>query len=416
MKYFDTFLQGTRKPSIQWHEALQAAVDKRFENASTYQEGVVEEEIEFGTLEFRPINCRVTSLVNATTGQRINDDYKKIIFPDLSYKPKLGSRYRFDNNIWLVYSTDNILSATSNVYIRRCNNTLNIEDKYGNIYREPCYIDYKINETQLQREYSIEVPSGRLQVQCQYNEHTKDIRINNRFLFGKNAYKVRSCSDYDRRSTFDDKSARVLSFYIDYDNISKDDRFDLGVANYKEYNYKITANTYSIDNIVGYSGEIKSNVILDNEIVNEPIVWTSTNLNIASIDNNGKFVLNSLGQCDLIGSMVNNNDIKLEIKVTVTDALINKSEVIISPNVHYIKLNEAQQYSVFEYINGNKTGTIFDFEFTGTSNRNYKVLENNDNHFTILNIKQSLEPLIVICRNTNDNSVTEIHIELGGLI
>ena len=135
MKYFDTFLQGTRKPNIQWHEALQAAVDKRFENASTYQEGIVEEEIEFGTLEFRPINCRVTSLVNATTGQRVNDDYKKIIFPDLGYKPKLGSRYRFDNNIWLAYSTDNILSATSNVYIMRCNNTLNIEDKDGNIYR-----------------------------------------------------------------------------------------------------------------------------------------------------------------------------------------------------------------------------------------------------------------------------------------
>ena len=33
MKYFDTFLQGTRKPSVQWHEALQASVDKRFENA-----------------------------------------------------------------------------------------------------------------------------------------------------------------------------------------------------------------------------------------------------------------------------------------------------------------------------------------------------------------------------------------------
>ena len=56
-----------------------------------------------------------------------------------------------------------------------------------------------------------------------------------------------------------------------------------------------------------------------------------------------------------------------------------------------------------------------DVTITSLSSK-YKVLENNDNHFTILNVKQSLEPLIVICRNTNDNSVTEIHIELGGLI
>ena len=332
MNYYDTFLRGTRYPKEKWHDGLQAAVDKVFINASTYQENIVEEEIEFGTLEFKPIQCRVVSLVNATTGQRVNDDYKKIIFPDLQYKPQLGSRYRFENNIWIAFSTDNILSSTASVYIRRCNNTLNIEDKYGNIHREPCYIDYKVNETQLQRTSDMEVPSGRLQVQCQYNKYTENIEINNRFLFGRSAYKIRSCSDYDRRNTFDSNSAKLLSFYIDYDSASKDDRFDLGVANYMQYNYVINTNVNNISNIVGYAGKIKSEVVLDNKKLNEEVMWFSDNSNIATIDAEGNFVFNKTGSCFFIAKMKNNPEIQKKISVSVVEVLADKSEILVSPS------------------------------------------------------------------------------------
>ena len=151
MKYYDTFISNTPEPYDRWHDAMQALVDKTFTNSSTYQKSGIEEEIAFGTLEFKPVICRVTTLIDATTGQRVNDDYRKIIFPDIKHCPELGTRYRFENNIWIVYSLENILTATSSVYVRRCNNTINTEDKYGNIHKEPCVIDYKINETQLQR-------------------------------------------------------------------------------------------------------------------------------------------------------------------------------------------------------------------------------------------------------------------------
>lgn len=96
--------------------------------------------------------------------------------------PELGTRYRFDNNIWMVFSTDNIKTDTSSAYLRRCNNVLTIEDKYGNIHQEPCYIDYKITESQLFKEWTLDVPQGRIYVTCQLNQHTQDVDINKRYI------------------------------------------------------------------------------------------------------------------------------------------------------------------------------------------------------------------------------------------
>src|SRR5699024_9163285 len=110
--------------------------------------------------------------VNSTTGQKINDDYRRIIYQDISYKPRLGTRYRFDDNIWIVNSTDNHKSITASAYLRRCNNTINTQDDYGNIHKEPVFIDYAVNESQLYRSSEMEVPGGRIWVQGQVNNWT----------------------------------------------------------------------------------------------------------------------------------------------------------------------------------------------------------------------------------------------------
>ena len=269
MKYYDTFISNTPEPYDRWHDAMQALIDKTFTNSSTYQKSGIEEEIAFGTLEFKPVICRVTTLIDATTGQRVNDDYRKIIFPDIKHCPELGTRYRFENNIWIVYSLENILTATSSVYVRRCNNTINTEDKYGNIHKEPCVIDYKINETQLQRSTEMEVPNSRLQVFCQDNVYSDRFSINNRFIFGSSVYKIRSRGDYDLRETFNSESQKIINFYIDLDNISDDDRFDLGIANYVEHNYTAIIPTGNIENVIGFTGKLNAQILLDGEETDE---------------------------------------------------------------------------------------------------------------------------------------------------
>ena len=131
MPYYDTFMNVNKHPAQRWRNQLQDTVDKVFENASTWWDDVWEEK-EFGSdaLEtittneekrkelFNKIDIRITSLVDAKTGQRVNDDYKKLIYKDLDYKPKLGQRYFFDDNIWIIYSRDNIRKSSSSAYVR----------------------------------------------------------------------------------------------------------------------------------------------------------------------------------------------------------------------------------------------------------------------------------------------------------
>lgn len=76
MAYYDAFMFDYGPPGESYRTAYQELVNQEFSNSPTYQSDV-EEEIDFGTLEFKPLPSRITSLVNSTTGQKINDDCLK---------------------------------------------------------------------------------------------------------------------------------------------------------------------------------------------------------------------------------------------------------------------------------------------------------------------------------------------------
>ena len=417
MAFYDTFIRSNKIPREKWKDGLQALVDREFENASTYY--TIEEEVAFGTLDFKEINARVNSLVDAKTGQRVNDDYKKIIFSDLDYSPEIGTRYRFNDNIWMVFSTDNIKTDTSSVYVRRCNNTMNWQDKYGNIHEEPCYIDYKITENQIFRNYSVDVPSGRIWVQYQNNEHTKNIQVNSRFIFGKNVYKVRSMGDYDRVNTFQKDSVRTESFYADYDNQAEDDNFDLCIANYKCLNFSIYIEGYRdiIVGNIGFSGKIKPTAYLNGEpLENEEFEFYSTDDNIAKIDNEGNFEFISNGTCVIGCRMKNKIDIDERLTAVCKDEVIDTYTDVINNKTDYIRVNETEDYSVYEYKNGNITNTKYEISCHDVPEYCYKFVTDGNN-FSITNLRSCEDSLLKVSyENLRTKEVKYLLIELGGIV
>lgn len=403
MSYFDSFVAVNGEPARKWEERLQELANKRFNNASTFWEDI-EEENEFGTQQYHTIAARITSLVDAHTGQRVNDDFKKIIFPDLSYKPDLGSRYKFDNNVWIVFSTGNIRSATSAAYLRRCNNTINMEDKYGNIQREPCYIDYKTTENQLDNGEVIAVPSGRIQVYCQKNSYTDNININDRFIFGKYVYKVRYISEYDRTNTFDDTSRKLINFYADFDNISSCDNFELGVADYIQYNYKINVRNL-IYGKINDSGNINAICLLNGVQTNEILNYSVGNDEIIKIDESGNYELLSNGSTSILISMKNLPSCTATVNIEVGN--YNMSPYIV-PDVSTILINQTIDYEIVynEILNINISSENPDYYYE------YSI---NGNKFSITNYKQSDLP-VTVSYSTADNSIGGIYnITLGGI-
>lgn len=404
MSYYDTFLIVNQPPNIRWGERLQELSNKAFINSSTYHPDIDEEET-MGTLKFNGIEARITSLVDAKTGQRVNDDFKKIIFSDFSHRPKLGSRYRFDNNIWIAFSVDNIKSVTSSAYLRRCNNTLNFQDKYGNIHREPCAIDYKSTETQISSGENIAVPSGRIYVQCQYNNFTKNIDIDKRFIFGKYVYRVRYISDYDRQSTFDKDGCTFMSFYADFDNIGKYDNFELGIADYKEYNYIISCDS-EINGKVEDSGHISFNVSLDNKVVDEEVSFEIIkNDNIIEIDQDLNYHMLSEGTAIVRIYMVNSPNFYTDVTFSVN----NKSnEPYILPDIKIIPINQTVKYSIIFDM-----PLIIDVETENPAY--YYSFKKENNKFSITNYKTSNIPIYVNYKSEDESVSGKFEIYLGGI-
>ena len=413
MNYYNTFVQMNKAPKDSFKDNLQEFVNQKFAASSTFSIDV-EEEKEFGSLEFKKIIARVNTLVDAKTGQRINDDYKKIIFPDIDYHPSIGTRYRFDNNIWIVFSTDNIKTATSAVYVRRCNNTINTQDEYGNIHCEPCYIDYKITENQIFRNYSIDVPSGRIYVECQKNKYTQNIAVNTRMIFDEEAYKVRQRSKFDRRNTFDKDSSKMVSFYADVDNVAEDDNIELGIANYKDYIWRVdTKNIFGVPNELGV---LTYKVYLNDEIVETSVKWTSTNPEIATIDENGNYNLLKEGDCYFEGTIDKKKDFVERVFVKVKSSYTDIYTTMLFPETSYICLNETIDYTVYEYKNGQLIDTKFEIECFDAPQKNYYFVTDG-NHFSITNLKSTNDILLKVkYTNTRTKESKYILIELGGIV
>lgn len=422
MAYYDTFMSITKPLNEQWKDSLQELVDMEFENSSTYTDRL-EEEITFGSFKFRKIRARVTSLIDSKTGQRVNDDYKKIIYPNIDYKAKLGTRYKLDNNIWIVSSTDVLSAQTSSVYIKRCNNTLNTQNEFGELHQEPCYIDYKVTETQIFRNDKLDVPSGRIFVQCQLNEYTKKIKNDDRFIFGEDVYKVRERSKFDQSETMNRNSAYLLSFYcdLDADNLAEDNK-ELGIANYKKYKFSIDCDS-ALSNIMGYTSNV--NAILNATVEGKPydvvakLKYESTNPTIATIDSEtGDYRFNTVGKCEFIITSSDIPSLRHIISVDVVSFVKDNYEVIVKPNTTYIPLNETINYTIFEYNNDTKLNTIFDIyidtDLTKIPNRNY-IFNKNENGFKITNLKLSNYPVVVKYKNLRTNEIASLNIELGGL-
>lgn len=404
MNYFDSFVKINEAPNERWATRLQELSYKRFVNSSTFQTDV-EKENTFGKEDYVPIVARITSLVDAKTGQRVNDDFKKIIFRNFSERPKLGAKFRFSDNIWLAFSVDNIKSVTSSAYLRRCNNTLNFQDKYGNIHREPCCIDYKSTETQLSAGETIAVPSGRIYVQCQFNDYTKFIDIDKRFIFGNYVYKVRYISDYDRQSTFDKDGCTFMSFYADFDNIGKYDNFELGIADYKDYSYIISCDT-EINGKIDDTGRISFNVSLDNKVIDEEVSFEIINNdNVIEIDQDWNYRMVSEGTAIVRIYMVNAPNFYTDITFNVN----NKSnEPYILPDIKIVPINQTIEYSIIFDM-----PLIIDIETENPAY--YYSFKKENNKFSITNYKTSNIPIYVNYKSEDESISGKFEIYLGGI-
>ena len=142
---------------------------------------------------YKPFMNEMYSPNNKNT---LSDDWKKITFKDIKHPTKLGKRYRFslefdnpditdlDKSIWITLQTT-AADATESVVIRRCDTFfVFLSNDEKEIHYEPVCLDSDFKYIALYRDETITVPQAEVYAVMQYNQYTKNVKINDRFFVG----------------------------------------------------------------------------------------------------------------------------------------------------------------------------------------------------------------------------------------
>jgi hypothetical protein len=246
-----------KSKSQTWIDGFQGLLNDQFDNSSTYY--WIQEETTLGSGSLANVEVRVNRAINSTTGEKLGDDYKLILFKDLSHATGIGYKYYFDNNYWLTLSSENIKNLAASCMVKRANSTLRWMHTDGTYYSEPCAIEYKIARPRDEIGVTDPVtPAGYIEVYCQFNDRTKLIKENQRFLFGsvsnRRPFKVfgDGVRSFLNQQTSDDESAQLLMFTMGGDYVDANtDNITLGVADYyKDFGSLNSGSTVGAYNIV----------------------------------------------------------------------------------------------------------------------------------------------------------------------
>lgn len=370
----------------------------------------IKEETSLASGLYQDVDVRVNNLVNPTTGDNVEMDYKKILFPELDHSVNLGRMYQFDNNYWITTNIDKIKTLTQTVLVKRCNNVLRwIDEATGAYYQVPCSISYLIKEN---RDYStagsaIVVPSGMVECIVQINSMSRKIKPNQRFLVGNSenwtAYRVEGggLNYFNNQETFDNDSAGMgrLSLAVDYTNVNEDDLVN-GIANFYSNEYVLTLSETSISGGATQQVQLYATVTLNEDTVSRTVTWESSNVAIATVSSTGLVTFVSDGSCTITCSLANNSTIYDTASVTVNASPSDTYQVIVSPDKNYILEGSTQEWEVYLYKNGVVQSDVFTFTLDPQTvpSENYTYLVTGDNSFSIKNVeKYLLDNLVVEC-------------------
>jgi hypothetical protein len=414
---YESLRKTSSKPSDYWREGLQQLINMGFENSSDVFQ--IQEEQTFGKLDWKDeLTVRIGHVIgDKTTGEKLGDDYRNIIFKDITHTVSLGHRYQFNDNVWLCCFSDTYKYPTASVIVRRCNTTMNWILDNGAVHKEPCVKENKINYTTFNFEPSIILNDGEVGLTVQSNEYTNKLKINQRFLFGIEnnvmAYKITSIDGSLSSKTFED-TPPLLYIKMVVDNISSDDDKVNRVANINQHNYTLSLNQSSFNGRINDTGTLTPIIKLNGEIVLVDVVWSSDKPTMATIDDTGTYKLLTEGIVNFKCAMKDNENIFAICTVNIEAIPVDSIDIIfdgIAKDANGIYTDEILQgqsktYTVKKLVNNVDSGeilTITDISVNIPIGY-YTFTNNGNNSFTIKNIKRYTGGKVVVNASDGVNS------------
>lgn len=391
--YLDYLQNMAETPNETYRNMQQAWVDAQWDNTTLL--AVVDEETAVGTNIFNSVEVWKNT-VSEFSVNVIKDakDFRRLMFQNQDHVVTRGLKYQFNNNMWLVYEETNVEEPYCDILVRRCNNVAKwIDIDTGAILQEPCILDYTLSATNPKKDKDVIVEGGSVTLIIQGNENTFKLNPNQRFIFNKVPYKFVAYNNYMQ---IDSTTNEVPLLFLDcnLDMIQPSDDLTNNIANATEYQYSIEILSDNLQQVNGFSGDLNAQVLLNGEIVDRPVTWSSNDY--ATVDQNGTYTLNgAVGDIATITANITGNiNANSTIQIEIVSAVVDSYELIIDPLYDFVKQNRVNTFTVTLYKNGEPQADNITYTTSGLDS-SYFTLTQNGNQFTLVGLKASTTPLVI---------------------
>lgn len=354
---------------------------------------------------------------NSSLNGRKSDDRKEVLFPEINvdYFP-IGAKIQTMGSTWICINPSNVSSVKTTAIVARCNATYNSYDEYGNIVTEPLVVEsYQMAANDNTSSPSMALMDGYFKVICQLNDNTAKLHENSRIILGTKAYHITGVTNFMQEFTGDRESCHYLTFNARVEEPTELDDVSVDfIAGAKSVSFDVAVYGHS-ELSVGRDTQLNAAFIRNGEQVdNLPLAWdwSSSDEEIATVDENGNVTGVSVGECEIVATLVQNTDLYGIFKLVVS-AFETESISFVNLIPSKISQFETAQLTAVVFVNGNATNERVTWSFVGASKECYDVETSDDgNTVTITCLAASELPLAVSA--TYGNITKGVAIELEG--
>lgn len=377
----------------------------------------------YGKKDFAYVTGRVDAVItNPSTGAKLGDDYKNFIFSNAVDPVYVGKLFKWKNNYWIATNTNTYESVGNSCTVKRCNNMLRWIDENGDILSEPCALIETIKQSNDYNGDKLTTISGFTGLFCQRNANTNKIESNQRFLFGtknnRKAFRVfgDGVKNYLNSETENDDSPSVIEFTIGGGFVYPDiDDLENGIANRFLDGFTLEIDDPAFTDVIGIQKQLNAIVKKNGEIVDAPLMWSSSNANVVSIDEDGNIELLAIGSATIACMLGANSDAVDSIVITVADVKADVFDIRVTPNLSGLNEGDARTIVVKLYQNDVETAEVFTFEKIGSvPSVSFSLSIIDGNSFMIRNNQAYyVSPLIIRC--TSGIHTYDFTVDLNGV-
>ncbi|MDN5317423.1 MAG: hypothetical protein PWR08_1548 [Thermoanaerobacterium sp.] len=384
---YNAYLSVTKStPSDIYKDEFQELVNAEYENTTTLKTVLH---------NGNSITVRVVGKFNAETLSRQNENYQKIIFRTPDYVVHVGDIFEFDNAKWICTDISSTVVSKS-CTVTKANNEIKVY-KNSILYKVPCIVEDAIRLYNMgidENKYIIQ-PSTDIIIRVPNNEVTVLIKRDEVYKIGLSNYKVVDVSDIINpgllilKCTWSAEDQHLPNYSI---NILNGDNVQVNISD---------------------SLQIQCEV-LDGDIVlspTPPLVFSSSDETIATIDNNGVVSILGMGIVTFTVSLKSDINIKDNITVEFVDVLQHNYVVTISGNTSIVKGKTATYTATFT-DNGQVITETSEFWLTaddGVSTTTLATITSQDPvaNTCVVTAGNTLGYVKLWCKNTAGNIVSE---------